>query len=133
MGHDEEPLSGADTQRLILIVEDEPLIRTMIADLFRETGFRVREAFNADEAMRILHSEASVDLVLSDVRMPGSMDGLELLAYSQATFPGLPFIITSGHCLAAEVLAKGAKQFLPKPYAFAYALMLVEGELAKLD
>ncbi len=54
-----------------LVVEDEMLIRIMVSDSLRDAGLNVIEAFNADEAIRILHSGVKVDLMLSDVRMPG--------------------------------------------------------------
>lgn len=116
---------------VILVVEDELLVRLMISDFLREAGFSVIEAINADEAVEILLSGASIDLMLSDVRMPGSMDGLELLKYSQERFPTLPVIITSGHLLPSDALARGAVQFLGKPYEFDEAISLVQMELGK--
>jgi DNA-binding NtrC family response regulator len=113
------------------VVEDELLVRMTISDCLRDAGLNVIEAFNADEAIQILHSDVSVDLVLSDVRMPGSMDGMELMRYAQEKFPALPFIITSGHHLAQDALAQGAKEFLRKPYSFDHAIALVESELGK--
>ena len=104
----------------------------MIAsDSLRDAGFTVIEATNADEAISILHSGVKIDLMLSDVRMPGSMDGLGLLKYSMVNFPALPVIITSGHLLPEDALSKGARQFLGKPYSYDHAIALVELELAK--
>jgi len=79
----------------------------IVSDSLREAGLNVVEAFNADEAISILHSGVRIDLMLSDVRMPGSMDGLELLEYSLGIFPTLPVIITSGRLLPEDALAKG--------------------------
>jgi len=115
----------------ILVVEDEMLIRIMVSDSLRDAGFNVIEAFNADEAVRILHSGVTIDLMLSDVRMPGSMDGLGLLKYSLEMFPTLPVIITSGHSLPNNALARGARHFLGKPYSFDHAIAMIELELAK--
>lgn len=115
----------------ILVVEDELLVRMMISDSLRDAGFNVIEAFNADEAVQILHSDVAIDLVLSDVRMPGSMDGLELMSYARERFPSLPFIITSGHLMVEDALARGAHKFLPKPYSFGHAIGLIESELGK--
>ena len=122
---------GARGAACILVVEDEFLVRMMVSDFLRDAGFTVIEAFNADEAISILHSGATIDLMLSDVRMPGSMDGLGLLDYSRDMFPGLPVIITSGHLVPGDALAKGATQFLAKPYMFDHAIHLVELELAR--
>jgi CheY-like chemotaxis protein len=71
----------ARREKFILVVEDEMLVQIMVSDPLRDAGFNVIEAFNADEAIRILHSGVKIDLMLSDVRMPGSMDGLGLLEY----------------------------------------------------
>src|SRR5262249_60223603 len=62
----------------ILFVEDEVLIRMAVADYLRDCGYRVIEAGNADEAIKVLCSNESVDVVCSDVQMPGSMDGFGL-------------------------------------------------------
>jgi PleD family two-component response regulator len=62
----------------VLLVEDEVLIRSVIAETLRDAGLLVIEAANADEAWSYLQTGASVDLVFSDIQMPGSMDGIEL-------------------------------------------------------
>lgn len=103
----------------------------MVCDFLRDAGFQVIEAFNADEAILIFQSGVRIDILLSDVRMPGSMDGLGLLGYALELFPKLPVIMTSGHLLASDALAKGAKHFLGKPYSYDDAIKLIELELAK--
>lgn len=124
-------LNTAKSPACILVVEDEVLVRIMVSDFLREAGFDVIEACDADEAISILHSGVTIDLLLSDVRMPGSMDGLGLLEYSRKNFPVLPVIITSGHLSPNEALARGAAQYLGKPYSFGYAVALLELELTK--
>ena len=86
---------------------------------------------NGDEAVEILTSGASVDLVFSDVRMPGSVDGLGLLGFVRGAFPGLPVVITSGHLRPELALADGATQFLAKPYGVEQVIKLLQGELVK--
>lgn len=68
----------AKPPHVVLIVEDEPLVRLTGADLLGEAGFEVLEAANADEALRILEATPEVRVVFSDVEMPGSLDGLGL-------------------------------------------------------
>ena len=109
-----EPLSAA--RKCILVVEDEVLIRLMVSDELRDAGYDVIEASNADEALIILRSSAPVDLIFSDVRMPGSLDGMDLLAVVRETFPALPMIITSGHQEPRMAIDEGVSQFLAKPY-----------------
>ena len=105
---------AADTTR-ILLVEDEFLIRMLVADHLRASGFAVVEAFNGDEAIAILKSGARFDLVFTDVRMPGSTDGLALLGFIRAAHPDLPVLMTSGHLEPHLAYAGGAVRFLPKP------------------
>lgn len=80
----------------ILVVEDEVLVRMTIADYLRECGFQVAEAGSADEALAILNSEMPVDLVFSDVQMPGTMNGFGLAQWIRQHRPDLKVILTSG-------------------------------------
>jgi CheY-like chemotaxis protein len=107
---------GLESERpTVLIVEDEVLLRLMIADELRSNGLSVVEAANADEALTVLQSSAPVDLLFTDVRMPGSMDGLALAALMRATQPELKIIVTSGQSprsLPRDI----ADAFFDKPY-----------------
>lgn len=116
----------------LLVVEDELLIRMLIADVLRDAGYEVIEAVNGDEALDILKAGVVVDLVLSDVRMPGSTDGLALLAFIRQNLAALPVILTSGHLSPESALAEGAVKFLAKPYRIQDALAIVDQEVAKL-
>ncbi|MEE1612550.1 response regulator [Microvirga sp. CF3016] len=103
----------------VLVVEDEVLIRLVIADYLRECGYRVHEAVNAEEAVAILESpEVSVDVVFSDVEMPGSMDGFGLARWVRANKPGTQVILTSGAERSADIAATlcEAGPLLEKPY-----------------
>ena len=104
----------ADMPR-ILVAEDEFLIRMLVSDHLREAGFSVVEAFNADEAMDILKSGALIDLIFTDVRMPGTTDGLGLVDFVNRVRPDLPVLVTSGHLEPDLAYAAGAIQFIPKP------------------
>ena len=105
----------------ILVVEDEILVRTVIAAYLRDCGFDVVEAGNANEAVRVLEAGIQVDIVFSDVNMPGSLDGFGLAQWLRRERPGLKIILTSG-------AAQGAKDasdlcahapILAKPYDYA--------------
>ncbi len=102
---------------VVLLVEDESLVRMTAADLLSDEGYRVVEAANADEALRLL-SEApdGFDIVFSDVVMPG-MSGVELGQQIRRRHPGLPVVLTSGysHVLAEE--GRHGFELLHKPYA----------------
>jgi CheY-like chemotaxis protein len=114
-------------------VEDELLIRMMLADELREAGYDVTEAFNADEALVILRSPAPVDMILSDVRMPGSMDGIGLLRVVRSAYPKIPVIITSAHLQPALATIDGATRFIPKPYKLELIVKAVRDELANAN
>jgi CheY-like chemotaxis protein len=117
----------------VLVVEDELLIRLVIADALRDEGYEVVEAFNGDEAVDILKADASFDVVVSDVRMPGSIDGLALLDFVRLNHAAMPVILASGHLAPADALARGAAEFLSKPYTMSQALKAVEFQVSTLE
>lgn len=106
----------------ILVVEDEPLVRILLADHLREAGFTVAEAVNADEAFQHCRTHQNLDLVFTDVQMPGSMDGIALVAQLRELNPFLPIILTSGALTEDEV---AGIPFIRKPYDLASAQRLV--------
>ena len=119
----------ATERTCILVVEDEMLIRMLLSDGLRDEGYRVIEACDGDEALVILDTVAP-DLIISDVRMPGSLDGLGLLAVVKRNLPDLPVIITSAHLGSENALLQGATQFVPKPYTMRLVLEAVQSGLA---
>lgn len=112
----------------VLVVEDDVLIRLTIADRLREGGFAVIEVSNADEAVAILRSQVAVDLVLTDVRMPGSMDGIALARLVRETRPELKLVVTSGN--AASFDRGVADAFFGKPYDLDKVVGCIEGLLS---
>jgi two-component system, response regulator PdtaR len=95
----------------ILVVEDEALVRLTMREEIEAAGFKVYEAYNADEAIRLL--EANPDM---DVDMPGSMDGVKLAHYVRTRWPPVKIIVTSGLShVSADQLPKGSL-FLSKLY-----------------
>ena len=103
----------AAEQATILVVEDEVAIRLMIADELRMAGFRVIEAANADEGLSVLQTIERVDLMITDVRMPGSIDGLGLADRVRANWPAIKIIVASAH--PSECNGRG-DAFFDKPY-----------------
>lgn len=101
----------------ILVVEDEFLIRFMLADSLREIGYRVLEAADGEEGLDFLTTGQTVDLMVTDVRMPGSIDGMELTRRSKSLAPHRPVIVCSAHLFEPE--SDPADAFLPKPYTVA--------------
>jgi len=104
----------------VLVVEDEVLIRLVIADYLRDCGYKVHEAVSGEEAIAILQApEVSIDVVFSDVEMPGSMDGFALARWVRANKPGMEVILTSGIERSADIAATlcEAGPLMTKPYS----------------
>jgi len=106
----------AVAQPAVLVVEDEVLIRMMMAESLRQAGCEVFEAASADEALEVLSASNGPDVLVTDVRMPGKLDGLELASRARRARPGLRVVITSGHA-PAQNAAGLADAFLAKPFA----------------
>lgn len=107
----------------ILVVEDEVLIRLLVANELREAGFAVIEATRADEALTYFQAGGEVDLVFSDIRLPGSLSGVDLARLLRRDLPSLPIILTSGN-LGMERVSDVAL-FVPKPYRVEHVVALV--------
>jgi CheY-like chemotaxis protein len=98
----------------VLLVEDDALIRTLLAEELRSHGLSVVEASDADEAWAYLQTGGHVDLVFSDVTMPGMMNGIELVRRVKAQYPQMKTIVTSGYAGPVNISDVGV--FLLKPY-----------------
>ena len=116
----------------ILFVEDEVLTRMDMAEFLRQSGYRVSEAANAAEAIDALNSKLTVDLVITDVKMPGDADGFALADWIRANRPGVEVIVASGDAGSKERAERSstAALFLPKPYTGRALLDLVQQALA---
>lgn len=99
----------------VLVVEDEVLLRLMIAEELRNQGIQVLEASNADEALIILGSSLPVHLLFTDIRMPGRMDGMALARLAHTHYPQLKLIMTSSRRPEGFV-RETAAVFIAKPY-----------------
>jgi CheY-like chemotaxis protein len=109
----------------ILVVEDEVLIRLSLSDYLRECGFTVLEAASGDEAIEVLRGRGDdVDLVFSDVQMPGETDGFTLARWVRSNHPEIPVILTSGVAHAVEKAADLCLEgpIVKKPYDHAALL-----------
>lgn len=101
----------------ILVVEDEPLIRIDLADFLVEAGFRVSEANNADEAIALLETNGDIRVIITDVDMPGSMDGLKLAQAVAKRWPPIRIIVVSGHRQVEITDIPDGSVFFSKPFS----------------
>jgi two-component system, response regulator PdtaR len=106
---------AADPQT-ILVVEDEPLIRMCAVATLQDAGYWVLEAQNSAEALDVLSRHSEISIMVTDVRMPGHMDGLALVTWVQLNNPAIRSIVVSGNATAAEAGKAGAFGFVAKPY-----------------
>src|ERR1700742_68925 len=109
--------SQCSPQASVLVVEDECLIRLNAVDALEDAGFLVYAADCPDAAVRILEEHADIDLIFTDVNMPGSMDGLELARHVRARWPEVKLIVTSGGAWKSEMKLPPGGIFVPKPYS----------------
>lgn len=124
--HELAPPAPTDHVRRVMVVDDEALIRFATVEALEDAGFEVFEAGNADEALVLLR-RCEFDAVFTDVNMPGTTDGLGLMAIVRARSPRTRMIVTSGHVrLGAFDLASGVS-FIPKPYAYDAVVGMLKG------
>jgi two-component system, response regulator PdtaR len=109
---------NSETKRhVVLIVEDEFLIRMDAVNMIRAAEFGVVEAANADEAILILEDRPDITVVFTDIHMPGSMDGLKLAAAIRGRWPPIRIVATSGKAKIGRDDLPSGSRFLPKPYS----------------
>ena len=103
------------SQRTCIVVDDEPAIRTYLSTVLEREDFRTLEAENAPQAFRMLQTlNGAVDLVLTDVQMPGDMDGEDLAFAIRQAFPLIPVILSSGYGPPRRRAAEF--EFIEKPF-----------------
>jgi CheY-like chemotaxis protein len=124
MSSDPVPISDAPHPPTVLVVDDDALVREPIADYLREVGYDVLEAGDAQEAIDMVSHADHVDLVFSDVRMPGELDGVGLARWVKAHWPDMPVLLTSGYAGRSWPSSELGQEvrLLPKPYTQAQVL-----------
>jgi two-component system, response regulator PdtaR len=121
-----------DGQPTILVVEDEMLIRVMGVENLADAGFHVLEAGNADEAVAVLEQADSVQLMFTDINMPGSMDGFALAELVHRRWPDIRLLLTSGNERPQVNDLPDEGRFVPKPYRFDHIVREIK-DLVGLD
>ena len=115
--------------RQILVVDDESLIRTVLAEILRAHGYGVDQACDADAARGLLRSSSDYDLVITDIQMPGASDGLALADHLASSTPVVPVLIMTGRPELLRRALRSHERFLSKPFG-AEQLLEKVGELA---
>lgn len=118
-----------DRTATVLVVDDEPLVLMHAVEMIEDAGWRALEAENSAEALAVLHANSKIDVLFTDINMPGDMDGLALAACVHRLRPEVHLVITSGKRMFADSSLPDSGTFLPKPYGYHH---LVETIGAKL-
>jgi len=103
------------TPAVVLVVEDEMLLRMRAVDIVEDAGFTSVEAVDADEAVAILESRSDIALLFTDIQMPGSMDGLKLAHAVHERWPPVKIILVSGQLKLANIDIPANSRFFGKP------------------
>ena len=101
---------------VVLIVQVEPLVRSIVADALKEQGFRVIEAANVAEALVALEAQPDISVVLTDVEMPPGARGYDLATVAHQRWPHIRFVVTSGRVWPNADDMPATAVFLPKPW-----------------
>jgi CheY-like chemotaxis protein len=115
---------------VVLVVEDEILIRMDVADLLTDAGYRVIGEVNADHALAVLSVRSDVDVLFTDINMPGLLNGSALARIVDMRWPGIAIIVTSGAGRPAPGELPDTARFLPKPYPPSVLVETVKAALA---
>jgi len=113
---DEKPLEVAGGTERVLLVEDDPTVLALTLDMLNGLGYSVITATHAAEGLQVIHSDAAIDLLFTDVVMPGGMSGVDLARAAREARPGLPVLLTSGFMGEGAVLETAEFPLLDKPY-----------------
>lgn len=101
---------------VILVVEDDSLLRMLAIEVVEEAGFVALEARDADEAVALLESRSDISLLFTDIDMPGSMDGLKLAHAVRGRWPPIKILLVSGHVRLQPSQLPSSSRFVGKPY-----------------
>jgi CheY-like chemotaxis protein len=107
----------AGSRPVVLVVEDETLLRWHAVAMIEDAGFDVIEAGNAAEAISVLEARTDIRVIFTDIQMPGSIDGLRLAHLVRNRWPPIKIIATSGQLRLRDYELPEGGRFLPKPYS----------------
>lgn len=113
--------------KTILVVEDDPFLRVTTAVELEEEGWVVLEAHNADDAIEILERRSDIGAVVTDVLMPGNVDGMGLASSVKERWPNIALIVTSGQVMPRDGALPDGAIFLSKPCTVEQLLSVLEG------
>ena len=117
--------------RAVLVVEDEMMLRMRAVDMVEDAGFAAVEAINADDALAILESRSDIELLFTDIQMPGSMDGLKLAFAVHERWPAIKIILVSGQLKLTDGDKPVESRFFGKPLGGAQMIAEMQDMMGK--
>ncbi len=114
----------------VLYVEDDEIIQSVASEALRDAGFEVVEAMSGDQAMVLLHNPDHFDVLFTDVRLPGGLDGIELAHETRKVYPSLPVFIASAYAARVRERLRDLDPpaiFMAKPYSLAKMVATIRG------
>src|SRR5277367_4779624 len=109
-------MAGPEASKtVVLVVEDEPVLRMNMVDLVEEAGFEAVEAANSKQAIEVLENRFDIRIILSDIDMPPGIDGMAMAAIVRDRWPPISIILVSGQVASAEVRIPEGGLFFSKP------------------
>ena len=127
------PCPTEDLNHTILVVEDEEAIRLLLTEYLRDCGYRVVEAGNVVEARAVLNAGTAVDLVFSDVNMPGAENGFALAKWLHQHHPDTKVLLTSGGLHPLEKIRDLREPLMTKPYTYSSVLRRIQSLLRQVQ
>ncbi|WP_206245149.1 response regulator [Novosphingobium terrae] len=106
----------ASAPPVVLVVEDEPILRMAAVEMVKDSGLTALEVPDAETALAVLKTRPDIRLVFTDVKMPGRIDGMRLAGLVHDRWPLIDVIVTSGELAPGEVPLPAGGVFIPKPY-----------------
>ena len=117
------PDISAPTAKVVIVVDDEAVVRRNAAEVVTDAGYAIIEAGNAASALAILRARAvGVDVLFTDIHMPGAFDGLQLARLARLQWSAIAVLVASGKVVPTPAEMPPGSRFLRKPYKFAHML-----------
>jgi CheY-like chemotaxis protein len=123
-------VNNSDRTPTVLVVEDEPIVLLNASEIVEQAGWLPLEATNSAEALKVLADHPDVDVLFTDINMPGEMDGVELARHVHKILPQVHLVVTSGKRYLDDCVLPDTGTFLPKPYGYDELVGVIARKLA---
>ncbi len=124
-------MTKPDAAPIVLIVEDEMVLRMRAVDIVEDAGFVPIETVSADEAIKVLESRDDISLLFTDIQMPGSMDGLMLAHAVHSRWPHIKIVLVSGQVAVTDADKPADSRFFPKPLEIEQMILELQKMIGK--